>query len=338
LALYVAVAGLVACSGDSAVPPIDGGTDKIANEGAAPDETDSTIGLGRWDALPPMPEPPRFYVGVGAVADRVFVLGGFMAPQSTVAQAFDTKTATWQTLDPLPSPFTMPNVAVVGDRLFLLGGLQTQAVLEYDAEGHWLSRAPMPLANGRGAAFVGVWGMKVVIAGGVLPGQSNNALNTGVRMADVAAYDTIADTWEMLTPMTEARGYGMGVVVGDTFVVIGGSTNNERTAAVQSFDLVAGKWHDDPPLDQSLSSAAFALLGDRIYLIGGIASSSGIVSPATLLYGQKDGILTSLAPMPNPRFASGAAAVGSRIYVAGGIMMASPTEFNPVTTFDAFTP
>jgi hypothetical protein len=130
----------------------------------------------------------------------------------------------------------------------------------------------------------------------------------------------------------------MGVVVGDTFVTIGGSTNNERTAAVQSFDLVAGKWQDDPPLDQSLSSAAFALVGDRIYLIGGIASSSGIVSPATLLYGQKDEILTSLTPMPNPRFAAGAAAVGGRIYVAGGIMMASPTDFNPVTTFDVFTP
>jgi N-acetylneuraminic acid mutarotase len=285
-----------------------------------------------------MPDPPRFYVAVAALGDRVFVIGGFMAPQSTVAQAFDTKTQTWQTLEPLPSAFSMPNVAVVGDRLFVLGGLQTQTVVEYDSQGHWVTRAPMPLTNGRGSAFVGVWGTKVVLAGGVLPGQSNNALNTGVRMTEVVAYDSSTDTWQTLAPMTEARGYGMGAVVGDKFWVIGGSTNDARTAAVQTLDLVAGTWNDDPPLDQSLSSAAIALVGDRIYLIGGIASSSGIVSPATLLYNRSDGMLTGLASMPSPRFGSGAAAVGGRIYVAGGIMMGSPTDFHPVTTFDSFTP
>ena len=345
LALFVAITGLAACGDGASLAPADGGLDSSLPEGggAIPGDGDATspdgaAGLGRWDALPPMPDPPRFYVGVAALGDRVVVIGGFMAPQATVAQAFDTKTKTWQTLEPLPTPFSMANVAVVGDRLFVLGGLETQSVLEYDSQGHWVARAPMPLAKGRGSAFVGVWGTKVVIAGGVIPGQSNNNLNTGFRMPEVAAYDTTTDTWEMLAPMTEARGYGMGVVVGDVFWVIGGSTNDARTAAVQTFDLTSGKWNDNPPLDQSLSSAAVALLGNSIYLIGGIASSSGIVSPSTLVYSRSDGTLTGLATMPNPRFGSGAAAVGGTIYVAGGIVMGSATDFHPVTTFDSFTP
>ena len=42
--------------------------------------------------------------------------------------------------------------------------------------------------------------------------------------------------------------------------------------------------------------------------------------------------------MNNARFASGSAVLGGRIYVAGGLVVASPTDVHPVTTFDAFTP
>ncbi len=285
-----------------------------------------------------MPDPPRFYLGAAAVGDRVFVIGGNLAPESTLAQAFDTTTRSWATLDPLPSPFTMPSVAAVGDRLFVLGGLGSPKTIEYDAQGHWAPRAPMPLMGGRGAAAVGVWGTKIVIAGGILPGQSNNMLNTGVRQVDVVAYDTASDTWQTLAPMTVARGYSMGAVVGDEFWVFGGSTNDERTAAVQTLDLVANRWIDDAPLDRTLSSAAVGVVGNHIYMLGGVASAVGTVEPDTLLYAPGSGTLTALAPMTTPRFASAAAVTGGRIYVAGGTVVASPTDVHAVATFDVFTP
>src|SRR5262245_11772989 len=109
----VASSMAVACSGVDHGGPANKGLDA---EGP---------NLGTWETLPPMPDPPRFYLGAAAVGGRVFVLGGNLAPESTLAQAFDTTTRTWQTLDPLPSPYTMPSVAVVGDRLFVLGGLSS---------------------------------------------------------------------------------------------------------------------------------------------------------------------------------------------------------------------
>lgn len=344
---FIAIALLAGC-GSSGSLPVDAGDVDAASPvppddaGSASDQAAEGEGSadtrGHWDNLPSMPDPPRYYPGVAALGDSVFVIGGFVAPQTTVAQVFDTKTQVWQTLDPLPSPFAMPNVVAVGARLFILGGLQTQSVLEYDNQGHWTPRTQMPLANGRGDAAIGVWGTKVVIAGGVLPGQSANGLNTGVRMPDVVVYDTVADSWDTLAPLSEARGYAAGVVANDKFWVIGGSTTNARTAAVQVLDLVANRWTDGPPLDQSISSAAIAEVGDRSYLIGGIVSTSGIISPETLLFQRDVGSLVVLAPMLNPRFALGAAAVGNRIYVAGGIVMGSATDYHPVTTFDAFTP
>src|SRR5690242_19357656 len=103
-----------ACSGVGYGGPADGG--------AADREGPS---LGAWETLPPMPDPPRFYLGAAGLGSRVVVIGGNLAPESTIAQAFDTTTGTWSTLEPLPSAFTMPSVAVVGDRLFVLGGFKS---------------------------------------------------------------------------------------------------------------------------------------------------------------------------------------------------------------------
>jgi N-acetylneuraminic acid mutarotase len=340
-----AIWSIAACSSHGFGGPGDAGEPEAGEgpDGEPPDRGSHDVGnggpnAGSWKALPPMPDPPRFYLGAAGLGDRVVVIGGNLAPESTLAQAFDTKTKTWQTLDALPSPYSMPSVATVGDRLFVLGGFRSQAAIEYDAQGHWVARAQLPLVGGRGAAAVGVWGTKILIAGGILPGQSNNMLNTGVRQVDVVAYDTASDTWQVLAPMTEARGYSMGAVVGDRFWVFGGSTNDARTGAVQSLDLVQNRWTDEPPLDRTLSSAAVVVLADRIYLIGGVASSVGAVTPDTLLYAQSTGTLTPLALMPTPRFASAAAVVGGSIYVAGGTVVASPTDVHATSAFEVFTP
>jgi hypothetical protein len=307
---------------------------------AGDDGDDGGASLGHWDNLPPMPAPLRFYVGVAAVGNQVFVIGGqnTTAPALDTVQVFDVDAQTWQTLSPLPSPIGMPNVAVVGDRLFILGGRQNQATLEYVGQGQWLEHKAMPLANGRGAAAVGVWGTKVVIAGGIIPGLSNNMLDTGVRQIDVVAYDTATDTWQTLASMTDARGYSMGAVVGDKFWVIGGSTNNARTPRVQTLDLTTNTWADDPSLSVSLSSAGVGLVNGHMYLIGGILSASGVISPNTLEYDFASGMANPLATMLAPRFALGAAPLGGRIYAAGGIAMSSATDFAPVGTFDVFTP
>jgi N-acetylneuraminic acid mutarotase len=285
-----------------------------------------------------MPDPARFYLGAAALGDRVVVIGGNLMPESALVQAFDTKAQTWQTLEPLPSPLSMPSLATVADRLFVLGGFSSEVTLEYGSDGHWAARAPIPLKGGRGAAAVGVWGTKIVIAGGILPGLSNNGLTTGMRQVDVVAYDTATDTWETLAPMPTAVAYSMTAVVGDQLWVFGGSTDDERTAAVETLDLVGNRWVNQPPLDQMLSSGFAGVVGDQIYLTGGVAGTVAAVSPETVLYARDTGALTKLAPMPNPRYALAGAVVGGSIYLAGGMVVASSSDVHPVTTLDVFTP
>jgi hypothetical protein len=295
---------------------------------------------GRWEAAPDMPGPARFYTGVTAVGDRVFVVGGFgTGPESMAVTAFDTKQGTWAQLQPLPGSFQLPNVAAVGTTLYVLGGLEQKTTLAYDAaQDQWLPRSPVPVMRGRGQAAMGVWGSKILMAGGVIPGQSANSLNTGVRQREVLAYDTATDSWEALPDLSLIRGYAMGAVIGDRFWVMGGSTDFARTDDVAMLDLKARQWIDQPRLPITLSSAGVAVLDNRIYLVGGVATGTGTIGPATLVLDPDWGVYDQAAIMITPRWGMGAATVGGRIYVPGGIAADAMVMFKAVPTMEVFTP
>jgi len=297
-------------------------------------------GPGRWEALPSMPGTPRYYVGVAAVGPRIFVVGGFgTGPQSREVTAYDTTAGTWQVLAPLPSSFQMPNVAAVNGRLFVLGGLNQRAALEYDAASDkWLPLPDVPVTTGRGQSAVGVWGSKILMAGGVIPGQSANGLNTGVRQHNVFSFDTATSEWATLPDLALTRGYCMGAVIDDRFWVMGGSSDFVRTDDVTVLDLKTNTWMDQPALPITLSSAAVSILGGKVYLIGGVATGTGTIGPATLVLDPKAVRFEEASVMLTPRFGMGAATVGGRIYVPAGIAASAVDMFRPVPTLEVFIP
>jgi len=302
---------------------------------------------GGWEMRADMPAPARTYPGVAAVGERVLVAGGFTTSPATRAAtvydamaAYDTRTGTWTTLDPMPRPIAGPNVAGVGGQLFVLGGIDVVDSYAYDlAARRWSPRQPVPVTRGHGVAAVGVKGTTVYLAGGAQPGQSDNNLNTGVRVRDVLAYDTAADRWDRLPDLTLARGYAMGAVVGNTFWVIGGSSSRERTDDVVALDLGSRQWSPGPPPPLSLSSAGVAVLDGRIYIVGGIATSTGAIGPLTFMFDPIARSWDSGFLLNIPRFATGAAAVDGKIYFpAGDALVDPPATFAPVPTLEVFTP
>jgi hypothetical protein len=335
LTLSGAFAFATACDGGSE-GSVDGGADGGAggDAGLGPDN----LAGAKWTALAPMPQP-RFYVAVTAARGRVFVVGGFSDADAKAVHFFDPATGAWASTRPLPSLFRMANTATVGDRLFVLGGRDNPATVEYDfAADDWVAKAPMPFAAGRGAAAVGVYGTKVLLAGGVLRGQSGNSLNTGVRKSELLTYDTTADTWEMTGEMPVENGYAMGAVIGKQFWILGGSTNFARTDQVLVYDIEARTWATPPPLPKSISSAAIGVIGGRIFLTGGIATEVGMISPDTLVLDTATGIWTTAAPLPTPRFGTGGTVIGNQFFVATGIGNGATAEsFEPKPQLEVLT-
>lgn len=325
-----------ALAGALALAACDGGEAPASGAPAG-----SPAGSSRWEPRAEMPEPARMYVGVTAVRDRVFVVGGFGRPgDDRIVQSYDPAADRWEVHPELPRSFPMPNVAGVGGKLFVLGGLAANETLEYDPDSRrYTARRPLPVEVGRGAAAVGVIGTKVVVAGGITPGRSANMLNTGVRQREVFAYDTVRDEWEPLPDMPLPRAYAMAGVLGSLFFVAGGSTDFVRTDQVDALDLGARRWVDRPPLPWTLSSAAAAVLGGRLHVVGGIATETGTITPETLVMDPATGGWGTAAPMGTPRFAMGAAAVAGRLYVpAGAALVRPPMEFQPVRALEVFVP
>lgn len=297
-------------------------------------------GPGHWEALPAMPGLARYYVGVAAVGTRIFVVGGFGAgPESREVSAYDTATGEWKLLATLPASFQMPNVASAGGRLYVLGGLDQRAALVYDADHDaWMPLPEVPVMRGRGQSAVGVWGSKILLAGGVIPGKSANGLNTGVRQHEVLSFDTATSEWATLPDLALTRGYCMGAVIGDRFWVMGGSSDFVRTDDVTVLDLKTNTWIDQPALPITLSSAAVAVMGGKVYLIGGVATGTGTIGPATLVLDPVAVKFEQASVMLTPRFGMGAAAVGGKIYVPAGIAATAENRFGAVPTLEVFIP
>src|SRR5204862_300819 len=83
--------------------------------------------------------------------------------------AFDPGTNRWTEKRPLPGAgLSHANVAVVGDRLFLLGPNPDGQVLKYDPDGDSWSegKAALRQFTDRGAAAIGVSAGKIYVVGG----------------------------------------------------------------------------------------------------------------------------------------------------------------------------
>src|SRR4029450_7020512 len=114
LARSAAAAGLIA------LVLLGGGCIGRVTESPAPVDQ---FAPGRWASLMPL-TAARPGGGAGALQGQVWVIGGFgdNADPVGIAESYDPKTNEWQLRPSLPIPVHHAAAAVVGDRLFVIGG------------------------------------------------------------------------------------------------------------------------------------------------------------------------------------------------------------------------
>ena len=317
---------LWACS--SASPPVpapdagDGAPPDAADAGAevAADGADGDLGAdvapaSGWQALPSLPVA-RMEVGVTALRGQIYVVGGTVGPTVTAwsgaVHAFDPAGNVWRERRALPSPgLSHANVAVVGDRLFLLGPNANGQVLSYDPDADaWTEGKPsLRQFTDRGGAAVGVIGGKIYVAGG------------GFGSRIFAVYDPGTDAWTGLPLLDVGLDHVAGAAVGNTLFVMGGSDRfrNVATDRVQAYDVTAGKWLEKAPMPTARSGCAAVVMAGEIVVLGGEGNpGSGVVSAAVEAYDPATDRWRTLPAMKTARHGIGAALVDGRIYVPGG--------------------
>ncbi|QKV96048.1 kelch repeat-containing protein [Streptomyces sp. NA02950] len=319
----------------------------------APAAAEPSYGKG-WRPLAPIASGPRQEHSVAAVGDKVYVIGGIVPDSSggftTTGrmEVYDTRRGTWSDAAPLPVAMNHPNVAAVGGRIYVLGGLSGGASWQalgdsfvYDPHADRWRRLPsMPAGIERGSAAMGVHGSRIYLAGGMRtltpsPGGLQDTVDT------VSSYDVVTGRWRTLPSLPQARDHVGGAVVGATFYVIGGRDRGQVNVrdTVYAYDLRSRRWSQRAPMPTARGGIATAIVGTKIYTFGGEGKHDGsgpdAVFDQTEAYDTRHDRWQRLAPMPVPRHGTAAVAVGGTIYIPGG---GTAGGGRPVDVNDAYRP
>jgi N-acetylneuraminic acid mutarotase len=284
---------------------------------------------GRWVSRAALPLPRSEMAWATAWAGRVHIVGGYGEGRVDRAyhHIYDPASDTWFNGAPLPRGANHVAVAAEAGRVYALGGFVEQNrnsdrnAYAYDvAADRWDTIAPLP--RPRGAAAAVVLNGRIHLIGGASEPAAERA---SVGWHEV--YDPKADTWSTLKALPGARDH-VGCVAYDNVIhVIGGRFNTfEYNTDLHHVYLPdRNTWETRAPLPTPRSGHGLVVYRGRLFAMGGEA---GIIRDGRITQGKVFGQMESYdpatdrwqshAPMPTPRHAVGAAAIGDWIYVAGG--------------------
>ena len=147
-----------------------------------------------------------------------------------------------------------------------------------------------------------------------------------------------AALWETRTPLPIAVSETSAAALDGRLYLAGGITpDGRRSRRLFVYDPAADSWTERAPLpyEQGVDHCNLAAMGGKLYFLGGIRLGRGFLTNETLEYDPGADRWARVSRMAVPRGASGVAAIGGKIYVAGGEAAAeSPREleaFDPAT-------
>jgi len=229
---------------------------------------------GKYVELPPMPEALN-HVGLVAYRGDLYVVGGHGnrlagGDVRNGLYRYRVRERRWERLPALPQPRGALAAGVVGDRLYVAGGMVadrpigravgTLEIFDF-ARNRW-SRGPSMRHPGDHVAGVVAAGRLYVMGG-------RDARSDGLPY--VQRFDPARGRWEVLDSLPEPTSGLDAVVAGGTIVTIGGSDERagRLTPVVQRYDLATGRWELSGRMRSERHGAAAALVGDRVFVFGG---------------------------------------------------------------------
>jgi N-acetylneuraminic acid mutarotase len=256
----------------------------------------------RWTKKKPMPLASH-HVAFADLNGKIYAFGGFVPPVSGPPAwvpidnvwEYDPVSDAWKGLAPMPTKRGSPVAAVVGGKIYVIGGASMHpgssepavhparphrslgTVEEYDpATNTWRARSSMPTA--RNHAAVGVVKDKIYVIGGRLGAAFIGvASNTDV----VEEYDPATDGWGAVRArMLTGRSAAAWGTYGGRIYVAGGEFQNAQLMAayraLEAYDPAGNRWISLPQMPVPRHGLAGAMVGNRLHLVSGDVQSAGI--------------------------------------------------------------
>lgn len=136
-----------------------------------------------------------------------------------------------------------------------------------------------------------------------------------------AASQDVGQWDETLAPMPTARQeIGVGALQGKVYVIGGFDDEGQSVNTVARYDPALDAWEPVPdlPAEFPLNHVNVSVVGDFLYVLGGLRRGFSAVDTVFCFDPSTDTWSPKMA-MPSARGSCGVAAIGAKIYVAGGI-------------------
>jgi N-acetylneuraminic acid mutarotase len=267
--------------------------------------------------------PAALWGNAGATVDGCTLLsiGGQDAggiPRNDVFR-FNASQDTWTPRAPMPEALFGLTAAVLGERVFVVGGYTASDPAISDtnyiyvaSSNAWTSGAPIPFAGGIATAAEAAAGGQVYVIGGDDGDLNSNATNM--------RYDPTSDTWTARALMPTPRENNVAVALRGKIYVAGGIQVQQSFDGLRTFevyDIRTNTWTPLAPMSHPRISPGIATDGEYIYVFGGAASYSPFEPQRTA---ERYHVATGQwGPVPRMVQAVDAAAAG---YVAGRLVSA----------------
>lgn len=315
---------------------------RIARQAAATTQADGTIwifgGMGSnralvanhegydpvidsWKSGDDLPVPVQHAMAVTWQGNPI-VLGGWRtagAQQVASDQVWRVVNSHWVELPHMLQPRAAAAAAVVGDRIIVAGGVDSNGALLNTVEifdgNTWTLGTPIPTPRQMLAAASD--GKVVYLVGGT---------NGTTELATVEAYDPAAKSWTRLPDLPQPRG-DLGVAIADRrLVAVGGQSAGQVLKSVSVLDLTTNTWAGLPDMATARHGMAVAAVGQAVYSIGGssdvgdgqaTSSAEALQLPARRM--QPAAQWRSLPDAPTARLMTAWTVLDDKIWIMGGL-------------------
>ena len=249
----------------------------------------------QWQELAPLPAP-RHHVTPAVVNNRLYAIGGFDGAfpnweMKSDTFIYDIKTNAWSLGTPLPEPQGEHVVAVVGNKIHIIGGRvkgksggghfdaydDTSAHYIYDVTNDtWTTGKPAPTARNSAAAAV-IDGL-IYVVGGRQNVVQKDGKQLQQNLGTLEVYDPKTNDWQILRSMPEALGGNAAGVVKGKLYVVGGeqwAPTHKVFASTWAYDPQTDTWQQMPDMPTARHGLAATAVNDTLITIGGCTKVGG---------------------------------------------------------------
>jgi N-acetylneuraminic acid mutarotase len=274
------------------------------------------------------------------VADGViYVAGGILndiVTTSTAFEAFNARQNSWSKLKPLPVPRHHITPAIIGDKVYAMGGfdgpypewaMKADMFVYNIASDSWEQGKALPEPVGEHVAIA--FNNKIHVIGGRVRSESGkNHFDAYIDSKAHYIYNPEQNEWSTGTAAPTARNSAAAAVIDGLIYVVGGRRNvmqkdgtqlQQNLSNLEVYNPETNEWHSRAPLPESLGGNAAASVDGKLYVFGGEQwSPEHKVFPSSWAYDPATDKWQKVKDMLTARHGLAAAAVDDVIYTIGG--------------------